>query len=220
MSEKLYFYHSVMNSGKSANLILQVHNLQSQGKKVLVLKPKLDTRDNGVIKSRALETFLEAHLIDDDTDIIDLVSMNYPDYVFVDEVNFLSPKHIDALAKLADDLLVPVFGYGLMVDYRGKLFEGSKRMVELADSIRELKSPCVHCSRKATMHLRKVNGGYVFDGESIQVGDIDTYESVCRKCYYDKKRKSTIHIQIQDSFEQARKDYHTRLKEEINESYK
>lgn len=200
-----------MNSGKSANLILQVHNLRSQGKKVLVLKPKLDTRDNGIIKSRALETSLEAHLIDDDTDIIDLVGMNYPDYVFVDEVNFLSSKHVDDLAKLADDLLVPVFTYGLMVDYKGELFEGSKRMVELADSIRELKSPCVHCSRKATMHLLKVNGSYIFDGESIQVGDIDTYESVCRKCYYKTKNKATIHIKIQESFEQARKDYHVMM---------
>lgn len=180
---KLYFYHSVMNSGKSAHIIMQVYNLRKQGMNVLVLKPKIDTRNVGVVKSRALETELEAVLIDDSFDIFEYVKNENPDYVFVDEVNFLTKENVEDLARIVDELNISVFGYGLLVDYKTLQFEGSKRMIELADTIRELKSPCVKCGRKATMHLRKVNGQYVFDGESIQVGDIDTYECVCRKCY-------------------------------------
>lgn len=181
---KLYFYHSVMNSGKSAHIIMQVHNLREQGKNVFVLKPQLDTRDYGIIKSRALATELNAFLITDKMDIFEYVKMvGMVDYVFVDEVSFLNKRQVESLADVADVLNIPVFGYGLLTDYKTELFEGSKRMIELSDSVRELKSPCVKCSRKATMHLRKVNGSYIFDGNSIQVGDTDTYESVCRSCY-------------------------------------
>lgn len=181
---KLYFYHSVMNSGKSAHIIMQVHNLRHQGKTVFVLKPQLDTRDFGIIKSRALETELPAYLIKDDFDVFEYVkNIGMVDYVFVDEVNFLNKRQIENLSEIADRLNIPVFGYGLLTDYKTQLFEGSKRMIELADSVRELSSPCVICSKKATMHLRKINNQYIFDGDSILVGDTDEYESVCRTCY-------------------------------------
>lgn len=195
MSSKLYFYHSVMNSGKSAHIIMQVHNLKEQGNNVLILKPKLDTRDFGVIKSRALNTELKATLIDKDFHIFDYVKKESPDYVFVDEVNFLSANNIEELANVVDFLDISVFGYGLLLDYKGFQFEGSKRMIELSNSIRELKSPCLKCGEKATHHLRKINDKYVFDGDSIQIGDIDSYESVCRTCYnlnkyaYDNSKK-------------------------------
>lgn len=183
MASKLYFYHSVMNSGKSAHIIMQVYNLREQGKKVLIFKPKIDTRDVGVIKSRALNTELESILIDDSINIFEYVKNERPDFVFVDEVNFLSKKNVEEISKIVDYLDISVFTYGLLLDYLGFQFEGSKRMVELADSIRELKSPCIKCGRKATHHLRKINNSYTFEGESIHVGDTDTYESVCRTCY-------------------------------------
>lgn len=189
MPSKLYFYYSVMNSGKSAHIIMQVHNLREQGKKVVVMKPRLDTRDVGVIRSRALQTELATRLIDGDTNIfeaIESISRHGIDYIFVDEVSFLTTEHIEQLADIADVLQIPVFCYGLLTDYKSQLFEGSKRLIELSDSIRELKSPCIKCGRKATMHLRKLNDEYVFDGESIQVGDIDEYESVCRSCYQEE----------------------------------
>lgn len=183
MGSKLYFYHSVMNSGKSAHIIMQAFNLQQQEKKVLILKPKFDTRDFGYIKSRALDTQMDCILIDEETDIFQMMAKEKPDYIFVDEVNFLSPAIVEELADIVDELDIPVFVYGLLIDFKGQQFEGSKRLIELADSIRELKSPCVKCERKATLHLRKVNDVYEFEGESCQVGDIDTYESVCRSCY-------------------------------------
>lgn len=186
---KLYFYHSVMNSGKSAHIIMQVYNLRNLGKKVSVFKARFDTRASGVIKSRALETQLEATLIDDEFDILEFVRAENPEYIFVDEVNFLSTQMVEALADVVDELDIPVFAYGLLIDFKGLQFEGSKRMVELADSVRELKSPCVKCGRKATLHLRKVNGSYEFKGASCQVGDVDTYESVCRSCYRIEKSK-------------------------------
>lgn len=185
---KLYFYHSPMDAGKSAHIIMQVHNLRSIGKKVLIFKSDIDTRDIGVIRSRALKTELESLYIKEDTDIFTHVKNARPDYVFIDEVNFLSKDKIDDLAKIVDVLNIPVFAYGLLVNYKGTQFEGSKRMIELADSIRELKTSCVKCSRKATMILRNVDGEYVFEGNPIQVGDTDSYQSVCRKCYMNTKK--------------------------------
>lgn len=188
---KLYFYYSVMDSGKSAHIIMQVHNLRKQGKNVFVIKPKLDTRDYGIIKSRALDTELNAFLIDKDFDLFQYVEeVGAIDYIFVDEVNFLTERNIEDLADIVDYLDIPVFGYGLMNDYMTHLFNGSKRMLELADSVRELKSPCIKCGKKATLHLRKVSNQYVFSGEAIQVGDTDEYESVCRKCYKEAEVKS------------------------------
>lgn len=160
----------------------------------MVMKPKLDTRDIGMVRSRALNTEMMAVLIDENGRVDNQFSIyeqavnQQPDYIFVDEVNFLKSEDIDELAKIVDNLNIPVFGYGLMIDYKGFLFEGSKRMVELADTIRELKSPCIKCSKKATMHLRKINDKYVFEGNSIEVGDMDAYESVCRKCYQKAKQ--------------------------------
>jgi len=190
-NNKLYFYHSVMNSGKSAHIIMQVYNLREQGNRVLVLKPRLDTRDTGVVKSRALNTRLESILIDDSFSIFEYIKNERPDFVFVDEVNFLSDNNVEELSRVVDELGISVFAYGLLLDYLGFQFEGSKRMVEMADSIRELKSPCVKCGKKATHHLRKSNKKYVFEGNPIHIGDTDIYESVCRSCYNTEKINSS-----------------------------
>ena len=184
---KFYFYHSPMNSGKSASIIMQIHNLKNKGKKVLVLKPILDTRDGAFVKSRALDTKVEALAINRESDLVSIAEMLKPDVIFVDEVNFLNECNIEDLSVIVDKFNISVFAYGLLVDYKSRLFEGSKRAVELADSVRELKTSCDKCDNKATMHLRKVNGRYTFEGESIQVGDVDSYESVCRKCYNEAK---------------------------------
>lgn len=184
---KLYFFNSVMNSGKSAHIIMQVYNLQEKGKKVLILKPSLDTREFGKISSRALNTELEANLIYTAKDIVKYVEEVKPDIIFVDEANFLTADEIETLAYVVDNLNIPIHCYGLMLDFKSNLFEGSKRLVELADTVRELKSPCSKCNKKATHHLRKINGNYVFSGEVIQVGDMDEYESVCRKCFMQAK---------------------------------
>lgn len=186
---KLYFFNSVMNSGKSAHIIMQVYNLMQKGYKVIVLKPSLDSRDFGVVKSRALKTDIEANLIDQDFKIFDFVKEQNPDYVFVDEVNFLTEEQANDLADIVDELDISVYCYGLLRDFQGKLFAGSKRLIELADSIRELKSQCLHCKNKATHHLRKLNGVYVFTGQSVEVGDMDLYESVCRKCFNKEYKK-------------------------------
>ena len=184
-----------MNSGKSAHIIMQVHTLRTQGNHVLVMKSSTDTRDPDVIKSRALDTAIPAMMIHRETNLKEyvksLLEFHPVDYIFVDEVSFLTTEHVNQLADIVDNLNIVVFGYGLMVDFKSTLFEGSKRMVELADSVRELKSPCVKCGRKATIHLRSVDYKYVFEGDSIQVGDIDTYESVCRKCYTKAKEETT-----------------------------
>lgn len=187
MRNKLYFYHGAMNCGKSASIIMQVYNLRMQNFKVMVMKPRMDNRNYGVVYSRAIQNGIEAFLIDEDTDILESVKNESPDIVFIDEVNFLSSSQIDEISNIVDELNIPVYGYGLMVDYKSELFDGSKRMIELSNSVRELSSICVRCGLKAKMHLRKSNGEYVFEGNPIHVGDIDEYESVCRKCYKDCK---------------------------------
>lgn len=176
-----------MNAGKSAHIILQVHNLISKGQDVIVLKPSLDDRDYGVIKSRAIKDSLDAVIIKNDFQIFDYIADKKPDYVFVDEINFLTEDKIEELARIVDDLDIPVFCYGLLLDFTGTLFAGSKKLVEMADSIRELKAKCSRCSNKATHHIRKLDGKYVFDGEVISTGDVDVYDSVCRKCFYKIK---------------------------------
>jgi thymidine kinase len=106
----------------------------------------------------------------------------YPSAVLVDEVQFFKEHHIQELVRIVEELDIPVIGYGLLTDFQGKLFEGSKAMVENADKMGEIKTECFYCSRKATRNMRTVNGIPVFDGQQIYVGD-DDYIPTCRNCY-------------------------------------
>lgn len=188
--KKLYFFYGAMNAGKSAHILMKAHIAEEQGKKTLILKPKKDTRDLGVVKSRAIKDSKKAYIFDDNIDLYKLITDINPNIIFVDEVNFLNPKQIDCLADITIKHNIPVLCFGLLVDFKGELFESSKRLIELADSFENIFSECDFCKNKATHHLRKINDRYVFNGESILVGDTDTYNSVCRKCFYDEKNKS------------------------------
>ena len=109
--------------------------------------------------------------------------------VLCDEIQFAKEHHIDELARIADDLNVPVLCFGLLTDFQGKLFEGSKRLVELADKIQEIKTICWYCGHKARMNMRTIDGEPVFEGEQIQIGD-EEYLPVCRKCYMSFKNNT------------------------------
>jgi thymidine kinase len=183
---KFYYYFGNMRSQKSMQLIATVHSFKEKGKKCLLFKPATDTREQRYVKSRALKTTYECTDLTQDT--FEIVKMAQPHYVFIDECQFASKEDIDMLARIVDELQIPVFAYGLLVDYRGQLFEGSKRLVELADSIREIKSICDRCDSKAKMHLLKVDGQPKFDGDGIFVGDLE-FESLCRKCYINIRKE-------------------------------
>ncbi len=100
-------------------------------------------------------------------------------------MSILSKKNVYDLARVVDDLDVPVMAFGLKNDFQNNLFEGSKHLLLLADKIDEIKTICQYCSKKATMVLRTENGKPVYEGDQIQIGGNETYIPVCRKHYFN-----------------------------------
>ena len=185
-SAKLVFYYGSMNSSKSANLIMTAYNFAQQGKSYIALKSAKDTRDKD-IRSRALKLTLPCEPIVEVEDIRKAIGDTHYDWVFVDEVQFMTPEMIECLASLTNEG-INVICYGLLTDFQGYLFPGSKRLVECAESIREIKNQCVHCENKANRNIRLVNGVPIFDGPLELPGD--SYQSVCRRCYDHIKNKT------------------------------
>lgn len=182
---KLIFRYGSMNASKSANLIMDWHNHKSNGKSVLAFKPTIDTRDYGYITSRAIETKIAAVLVhpDESGTMLGLTKLFMPRIVFVDEVQFFTPQQIEELAEIVDVLGVSVQSYGLMTDFKRELFEGSKRLVELADVVERIRSECTECSNEGLMNARFVDGVLQTEGETVLVGAEQTYKVLCRKCY-------------------------------------
>ena len=196
MSKKLYFSYGTMNSGKSLQLLAQAHNFQEKKIPFIILKSEIDDRDGtDVIHSRALGD-RECVTIKRTTNIYKLIStmvninnaMYKPQlkWVLVDESQFLSKEQVDQLAAVVDKFDISVMCYGLRTDFQTNLFEGSKRLFEVADSLIEIKSSC-ECDGKTIFNARvDKDGNVVVDGEQIEVGGDDRYVSMCRKCYYEK----------------------------------
>lgn len=164
---KVVFYYGSMNSSKSAQLIMTAFNFEQQGKNFEIVKSSQDTRDTK-IKSRALSIEMDCTPITHFTELIQIAMLKKPDWLFVDEVQFMDKDMIDTLSHLADDFGINVIAYGLMTDFQGQLFEGSKRLVESADSIREIKNQCIHCENKANRNVRLINSIPVFEEKSYR----------------------------------------------------
>jgi thymidine kinase len=180
---KLYFRHGAVGSAKTLNLLAVAHNYRQQGKKVLLMKPAMDTRfGKGEIKSRAGLT-MEADLLIKDDKSLDEVSYEGVCCVLVDEAQFLSAPVIERLRSLTLDWNIPVICYGLRTDFKSYLFEGAMRLMELSDSIEEVKATCHFCDRKSIMNLKHVNGSAVSEGPSVELGAEEKYFPACYKCY-------------------------------------
>ncbi|MDY7043603.1 thymidine kinase [Virgibacillus sp. M23] len=188
----MYFRYGTMNSSKSMNLIASVHNYESKGDKVVVIKPSLDTRSaNGFIESR-VGTKTECIDISLKDSILTCVKTEMDkkgsiSCVFVDECQFLTQEQAFELISIADTMRIPVIAYGLRTDFRGILFVASNVLLSHADKIEEIKTVChvKGCKRKAMYNQRVVNGKPVFKGDSILVGDTISntnirYEPKCR----------------------------------------
>ncbi len=189
---KLYFRYGVMNASKSTQLLTVAHNYEEQGKRARLFTPAINTRDGvGVIASR-VGIQKPATIVDDTMNLFDEIARDVPDCVLIDEVQFLRAVQIFQLAEAADHLRVPVIGYGLLKDFRNHLFEGSEAMIRFADQIEEIKTICAHpdCNRKATMILKRKNGVPVYEGEQIEVGGNELYDSVCRFHYFHPEMRS------------------------------
>ena len=188
----LYFKYGTMNSGKSAHLLMTNHNYAEQHKDTLIFKPSLDTRDGDIIHSRALGEKVAVNMINREfyNYMYEMAEKEQPHCVLVDEVQFMEEHQIEELAKIVDLLGIPVICYGLLTDFQGKLFVGSKKLIELGARLEEIKTVCWHCDVKASFNLRLHDGEPIFFGEQIQVGGNESYRPICRKCYLELKEES------------------------------
>ncbi len=181
---KLYFRFGTVGSAKSLNLLAVAHNYRSQDKKVLVVKPKLDTRFGAdLVRSRAGLEVKADILADASTQMCDFLAGSTIDCILVDEVQFLPGLFIDQLRQVATYQDIPVICYGLRTDFRRNLFEGSKRLLELADSFEEVKTTCSFCNKKAIYNLRLVRGKATLEGPSVDLGADEKYKGSCARCY-------------------------------------
>jgi thymidine kinase len=167
---------------------MKAYNFEERGLKILCIKPSIDDREGkNVIKSRVgIER--ECKFIKPTDNIYDgvkklLENGGKIDWILADESQFFKKEQIDQLGDIVDELEINVICYGLRADFRTELFEGSKRLFEIADSIEEMKSSC-SCGRKSIINARiDENGNVVTNGEQIEIGGNDRYVSLCRKCY-------------------------------------
>ena len=183
---QLFFHYGAMNSGKSIEILKVAHNYEEQHKKVILMTSGIDNRTKvGEISSR-IGLRRKAIPIFDQTNIFDEVKNNNDDIacVLIDEAQFLKKHHIIELAKVVDDLNIPVMTFGLKNDFKNELFEGSKYLLLYADKIVEMKTICWFCKHKALMNLRINNGKPVYDGEQVQIGGNESYYPVCRYHYF------------------------------------
>lgn len=184
---KLFFKYGTVFSAKSLNLIATAHNYETQGKKVLLFIPDIDSRSDGYVATRA-GLKLKAEIIGKNTNIVDVFKTNLKakggiDCILVDESQMLQVAHIDQLREIVSDYNTPVICYGLRVSYTLELFEASKRLFELADKLEEIKTICWYCKSKATHNLKLVNNKPEYVGEPIEIGGLEKYVPVCFNCY-------------------------------------
>ena len=184
---KLFFKYGTVFSAKSLNLIATAHNYETQGKKVLLLIPNMDTRSDGYISTRA-GFKKKAEPISDTTNVLDIYHEHLKqhekiDCVLVDEVQMLKPHHIDQLREITLLYKVPVICYGLRMSYTLELFDASKRLLELADKLEEIKTVCWYCNSKATHNLKLVDGKPEYVGNPIDIGGLEKYIPVCYDHY-------------------------------------
>lgn len=179
---KMYFYFGVMGSSKTACALMKKFSFEEKNRKVALIKPSIDNRDGKTIVKSRVGLFCEALTVSPNEKITDVILKNGPfDVIIVDEAQFLKKEQVDELREITNNGTM-VMCYGLKTDYMGKLFEGSKRLIELADSIREIQSMC-KCGRKAIINARYNENKIIYDGEQIDIGGNDKYVALCHQCW-------------------------------------
>ena len=189
---KLYFKYGAMGSSKSAQALITKFNYEELGMSVWLIKPSVDTRDGAdAVKSR-IGLAATAQIITPEADIIEEYhKAGRHDVIIADEAQFFTPAQIDGLRELVDDEDLPVLCFGLRTDFLTHFFPGSQRLMELADSLTEIKNVRA-CGRKATVNARiDENGRVTTQGDQVLLGGNDRYIAMCHKCWMDKIRKQS-----------------------------
>ncbi len=190
---KMYFRYGAMSSGKTAALLQVAHNYEQKGMSVVLIKPAIDTKAQDKVSSRlGIERPVDI-LLAPGEHVIDKMKPEKPAAIIVDEAQFLQAEQVDELYLITKAFDVPVLCYGLRCDFRMEGFEGSTRLLQVADDIEELKTIC-QCGAKATQNLRLINGEPVFEGEQVEIDNHTKveYEGVCGKCYLKFKGEYKI----------------------------
>ena len=183
---KLYFKYGAMGSSKTAQALITKYNYEENDLNVWLIKPSADMRDgNGILRSRiGLEAPVQ--MIAPEVDVYGLFREEQKDkcdVIIVDECQFMTPKQIDELRAIVNDFNVPTMCFGLRTDFQTKLFPGSMRLMEVADTIQEIKTIC-DCGAKATVNARIDAAGYIVtQGAQVVLGGNDAYIAMCHKCY-------------------------------------
>ena len=187
---KLIFRYGTMASGKSLHLLSTAYNFKENGIKYQLLKPSIDTRTKDEIYSR-IGVSEKCTILPKDEDIWRYIDFKSK-WILIDESQFLTSVQIDELAQIVDDFNINVVCYGLRTDYLTHLFEGSKRLFEIADKFEELPSYC-SCGDKTSVNAKINENGKIdiLDGEQIEIGGDERYKAICRSCFFDKVIEQT-----------------------------
>ena len=183
---KLYFKYGAMGSSKTAQALITKYNYEENDLKVWLLKPSADVRDGATILRSRIGLEAEVEVIAPDADILERFLRKKSgncDVIIVDECQFLSEAQIDQLRAIVDEHNIPVMCFGLRTDFQTKLFPGSRRLMEVADTIQEIKTIC-DCGAKATVNARIDGEGHIVtQGAQVVLGGNDSYIAMCHRCY-------------------------------------
>ena len=192
---KLYFKYGAMGSSKTAQALITKYNYEENDLNVWLIKPSADVRDGANILRSRIGLQAEVEIITPGTDVYQLFAQTRKDscdVIIVDECQFLLPEQIDQLRSVVNDFGTPVMCFGLRTDFQTKLFPGSRRLMEVADTIQEIKTIC-DCGAKATVNARiDGNGHIVTQGAQVVLGGNDSYIAMCHKCYVTGIRERKV----------------------------
>lgn len=178
---KLYFKYGAMGSSKTAQALMVKFNYEEKGYKVALMKPSVDSRDEfGELRSR-IGLSGECIMIPQEMNLLEWFKKTNFQVIIVDEAQFLTASQVEELKEIAVSY-VPVLCFGLKTDFRTYMFEGSKRLFELADSLTEIKSVC-KCGRKAEVNARLSNGKVIYEGKQVEIGGNELYIGMCYSCW-------------------------------------
>ena len=182
---KLYFKYGAMGSSKTAQALITKYNYEENDLKVWLIKPSADTRDGASILRSRIGLEAQVETIAPDVDVYARFlggKARRSDVIIVDECQFMTEKQIDQLRAIVDEHNIPVICFGLRTDFQTRLFPGSRRLMEVADTIQEIKTIC-DCGAKATVNARVSDGYIVTEGAQVVLGGNDSYIAMCHKCY-------------------------------------